>query len=273
MVKTRIHKENNYKALFVNGKTLRIKLDSKKPMTELKYPEFYDVKITDKCYGNCPYCYQNSTSDNDHYNILDNIKSFFGNMSVNERPFQVAIGGGEPTLHPDFFECLETFYNLGIMPNYTTNGMSISNELIENTKKYCGGVAVSIHRHLKQNIDKLINEQIKLNLHIMISDKESIDYFFKIYEKYKNKIEYFVLLPIVNFGRAKEYKIDDKYLFDKLYDLKDTKKITFGAMFHPYLKKNKFMGLSLYDPEMFSKYLDMKDMSLHKSSFSLNKGV
>jgi len=58
-------------------------------------------------------------------------------------------------------------------------------------------------------------------------------------------------------------------LFEKLKDLDDIKNIAFGANFHPELKKNLWMGLSLYDPEMFSKYLDLKDMKIYKSSFDL----
>ena len=56
---------------------------------------------------------------------------------------------GEPTIHPEFCKFLETVYNLGIVPNYTTNGISIAKydgnaeEILEATSKYVGGVAVS----------------------------------------------------------------------------------------------------------------------------------
>jgi hypothetical protein len=39
-----------------------------------------------------------------------------GRMQV----FEVAFGGGEPTLHPDFLPILETAKNYGITPNFTT---------------------------------------------------------------------------------------------------------------------------------------------------------
>jgi len=35
------------------------------------------------------------------------------------------------------------------------------------------------------------------------------------------------------------------------------------------LKKYKWLDIMLYPPEMFSKYLDLKDMKLYKSSFNL----
>ena len=66
------------------------------------------------------------------------------------KPFQIAIGStGEPTIHPEFCEFLETVYNTGVVPNYTTNGITIakdnelSNKILAYTRRYVGGVAVS----------------------------------------------------------------------------------------------------------------------------------
>ena len=43
--------------------------------------------------------------------------------------FEIAIGStGEPTMHPDFCEFLETVYNTGVVPNYTTNGLIIARD-------------------------------------------------------------------------------------------------------------------------------------------------
>ena len=33
---------------------------------------------------------------------------------------------GEPTIHPQFCEFLETVYNSGVVPNYTTNGITLA---------------------------------------------------------------------------------------------------------------------------------------------------
>ena len=271
-MKTRTLPENNYRALFAGGKTLRFKLDASKPMTELTYPEFYDVKITGKCQGFCPYCYQSSNMESDHYDIIDNIKKFFGSMDENQRPFQVAIGGGEPTMHPDFIECLKLFDSLEIMPNYTTNALDVTTGLIEATKRYCGGVAVSIHNHLNQDIKSFVEAGLQLNFHVMISDRESVDNFIHLYNAFSGDIAYFVLLPIVNQGRATGYKIASDYLFERLKELDSLKDIAFGAMFFEYLQYQRWLGLSLYDPEMFSKYLDMKDMKIYNSSFSSEEG-
>ena len=185
-MRVRIHPNYNYKAIFFNGKTLRIAIDPTKDIYGLPHPEFYDIKITNKCFGNCPYCYQNSTRNDEHFdNIIEKTKEFFGPLSDNNKPFQVAIGGGEPTLHPNFIELLKTFKELGIEPNYTTNGMNLTDEILEATKEYCGGVAISCHPHLRKYwepaIYKLNKLGIVVNLHLVISDKASQDNFMYIY--------------------------------------------------------------------------------------------
>jgi sulfatase maturation enzyme AslB (radical SAM superfamily) len=254
-------------------------VDPSKPITELKYPEFYDVAINNRCNANCPWCYVNAKeTGKDFAMIVDKIDAYFGSMSENERPFQVAIGGaGEPTLHPKFIEVLQKFHELGIVPNYTTNGMSLSDDIIEATKKYSGGVAVSAHDHLdkywKSALDRFIKEGIRTNLHVIISDRESVDKFLSVYEQYKGKVEYFVLLPYMIHGRAKAKELDFNYLFEKLKQLGTVKDIAFGANFYPYLVENdvKWLDVSIYEPEILSKYLVLDDMSLYSSSFSDDK--
>lgn len=282
MIKTREFPESNYRGIWYNGKTIRIALDANKPITELEYPEFYDIKLTGFCEGKCPWCYMDSKETDSHYsNAIEKIKNYFEPMSENERPFQVAIGGGEPTSHPNFIKVLKTFKDLGIEPNYTTNGMFVNYseypsekelDILKYTQMYCGGVAVSCHPHLLKYWSvaarQFNNHGIKLNFHIIISDKESIDYFKEIYDEWNDKVEYFVLLPYGNQGRAKTKEIDWEYLITKLPD--NQSQIAFGANFYPYLLKGGHgIKVSLYEPEIMSKFLDLKDMKLHPSSFSL----
>lgn len=279
LVKVRNIPECNYKAIFFKGKTLRIALDPTQKIIELIHPEFYDVKITNQCFGNCKWCYQNSEKDGAHaVGAVKKIKNFFGLMNKNDRPFQVAIGGGEPTLHPEFEQILLTFYDLGITPNYTTNGMFIEKGILEiekiliYTQLYCGGIAISCHPHLEQFWKNAFimfkNSNIRINFHIIISDIESIDYFLKIYNLYFEEIDYFVLLPYVSQGRAVQKNVEVKILFDILKNkIKDINKVAFGAGFYSFLKEDNFCQVSLYDPEAFSKYLDLTNMNLYKSSF------
>ena len=205
MIKTRIEKDANYRSIWCNGKTLRFAIDPSEEITELKYPEFYDIKVTGNCEGKCSYCYMDSKPENHYENIVNKVRIFFEEMTPNQLPFQVALGGGEPTSHPDFIKLLQVLKEeFDICPNYTTNGMFVTDpellhKIIFNTKQYCGGVAVSCHPHLvnywKAAAFNFTINNIKLNFHIIISDKESIDYFKDIYNEWKDKVDYFVLLP------------------------------------------------------------------------------
>jgi len=289
MIKTRIEKESNYRAIWCNGKTLRFAIDSSKPILELKYPEFYDLKVTGNCEGNCPYCYMNSSKEEHYKNIISKVRNFFGPMSSNERPFQVALGGGEPTSHPDFIELLRVLKEeLDICPNYTTNGMwsgaintrqfveltKEQKDLINATINYCGGVAVSCHPHLQpfwQSAAQFYSTyNVRLNFHIIISDYDSINDFRRIYDSWESKVDYFVLLPYGVQGRAIKKEIDWKYLITQLPE--NQSKIAFGANFYPYLLKDGHnIKVNLYEPEIMSKFLDLKDMKIYPSSFNLTE--
>lgn len=277
MLKTRVFPEHNYKGIYLNGRTLRLALDPKKPIGELSYPEFYDVKVTSHCEGNCPYCYQDSKEVAHSSGIVERFKKFFGQLSQNQKPFQIAFGGGEPTSHPKFIDLIKACFKMDIAPNYTTNGMWVKespekiHELLEATSKYCGGVAVSTHPHLKKYwkkaVDAYLIHNIFTNLHVIISDKASIDEFMEIYKEYSGRVKYFVLLPLSSQGRCKEAHIDWDYMVKTLP--KECPDIAFGANFYPYLcsTPGRF-PVSLYEPELLSAYLDLENMKVYKSSFS-----
>lgn len=282
-IKTRTFPEHNYNSIYVNGKTLRLYINPDFPVTELKFPEFYDVKLTDVCGGKCPYCYQESNPDAKHADdIINKIQKYFGTMSENEKPFQIAFGGGEPTMHPQFSEIMKTTKELGIAPNYTTNGTFTRSKEAQDgilfaTKEYCEGVAFSCHEHLdedwRKGADLFVENGIFTNFHNIISDKKSVDTFAKIYLEYADKIKYFVLLPLIAQGRATENfnKETWDYLKAVFSDVRfDMKKIAFGANFYPYLVNDKTHNfkVDLYEPEIMSKYLDFVEMKMYPSSFS-----
>ncbi len=67
-------------------------------------------------------CYQGSTREGAHANpyALYNFAKFCGENRV----FEVAIGGGEPTLHPQFIHILRAFREAGVVPNFTTKNLA-----------------------------------------------------------------------------------------------------------------------------------------------------
>lgn len=279
-VKIRDDENANYASVFDgNTMTMRISIDENKQVVRPSYQEFYDVSLGTKCLAACPWCYTSAIKNGVNYpDAVGSVEKFFGSMTPNERPFQVAIGGGgEPTLHPEFIEVLKKFHSLGIIPNYTTNGMHLTPEVIEATKQYSGGVALSLHPHLekvwRKAIDVLSAEKIRLNVHIIISDEESIEQFKSVRAQYGKLIDHYVLLLYRPVGRAEQKHIAYDVLEKTLDDMQANGGLTdvaFGAFFHPWLVEKNKWNVSMYEPEMFSRYVLLDDkFTMVNNSFDM----
>ena len=138
-------------------------------------PETVDVSITDKCNFGCAYCYQDSRPKFEHgrADLVETILLGFTHV-----PYQIAIGGGEPTLHPEFENILRTAREIGTVPNFTTAGdESLTDSIIDTANKVCGGVAMTFHAW--KGIDWFVEHytrlraalKVQLNVHL-IADKD-----------------------------------------------------------------------------------------------------
>jgi organic radical activating enzyme len=106
-------------------------------------PELVDLKITDCCPYYCPYCYQGSTHTGEH--AADPYSWIYALRSIGV--FEVAIGGGEPTLHPEFKALLNS-HSKDLRINFSTRNIDwvcYNADLVEN----CGGFAVSVDDYHK----------------------------------------------------------------------------------------------------------------------------
>lgn len=81
-------------------------------------PDLVDVKITDHCGFGCVYCYQGSTRDGKHADVA--YLKQLAKALKEQRAWEVALGGGEPTDHPEFAHILGTFMDAGLVVNFTT---------------------------------------------------------------------------------------------------------------------------------------------------------
>lgn len=88
------------------------------------------IEITDRCNLTCPTCYAGSSPTYGRHRTLDEVKKMLDTIVANEKePDVVQISGGEPTLHPQFFEILDYAKTLPIkhlMVN--TNGIAIAKD-------------------------------------------------------------------------------------------------------------------------------------------------
>lgn len=277
----RIRIQNDYKSFFTNSyKTIR--LSDATPLT----PELTDVAINNRCLANCSYCYTNALKSGTNFsNIVEKAEEIWGNLSLNDREFQIAIGGaGEPTLHPDFIPFIKKVRELEIIPNYTTNGMHLTDEILKATEQYCGGVALSWHPHISKTFQSAINQlstiNTKLNIHIIVGESEQsfID-LMTLYQQYKNIVDYFVILPYQSFGRGKYINQESKYkiwfkVFQFISEQENKNKFAFGALFYDFLKDNNIpLEMSIYNPDIYSGYriLDNNYKKIFKSSYEITE--
>lgn len=278
-MRIRQYKDSNYKSIFFNGKTVRTRFDINSPIKAIPTPELEDVAINSKCFAACSYCYTSALKTGSNFsNIIEKANNVWGKLDIKDRPFQIAIGGaGESTIHPDWVEFVTEVDNLGIMPNYTTNGMHLSENILKATEDVCGGVAVSWHPHIEKvfytAMDKLKHLNTKLNVHVILGEKGSLNQLQSIYNKYYNDVDYLVVLPYMAVGRGKEVETHNiwKETF-KWIKTVDSKKFAFGALFYEWFLNNDVeLPMSIYEPEIFSGYrmLDDNYENLYKSSYDL----
>ncbi len=124
-------------------KIKQISLPSHKNSFEiLSAPTLADIQITTKCNLRCPHCYANSSPNGGHISWDDLILALDNFLRVGV--FQVALGGGEPTLHPRFTEILKAVRDRGMVPNLTTNGKILTAGIAKAMAKYCGAIALSV---------------------------------------------------------------------------------------------------------------------------------
>ncbi|HEY9003334.1 MAG TPA: radical SAM protein [Mucilaginibacter sp.] len=66
------------------------------------------VEVTDRCNLSCPTCYAMSSPTYGRHRTLEEIEQMLDVIVANEgKPDVVQISGGEPTVHPQFFEILD----------------------------------------------------------------------------------------------------------------------------------------------------------------------
>ncbi len=160
-------------------------------------PLLLDVSITNRCLRGCSFCYKNSKPQGkditlDDYSLILREARACGVT-------QIAIGGGEPTLHPKFVDILKMTHEAGIIPNYSTNGDGITNPIIDATAKHCGAMAISIYDDInsyKPIVDVLSAKKIRINLHCILT-KDKLNYYISLLStppEWLNKINAIIFL-------------------------------------------------------------------------------
>jgi len=90
------------------------------PETHVRFPRRIYFQITRSCNLHCDYCFIKAEKGSPHIptSFIMDIAKFMGNNGLME----VRLTGGEPTIHPDFFDIMRKFKEKGVYVSVATNG-------------------------------------------------------------------------------------------------------------------------------------------------------
>ncbi len=138
----------------------------------LQIASLLDIGVMGTCKHKCDFCYQGHV---DRPNMkLSDFKKIIDEVAYHVN--QVALGGrGDPNHHENFKEMIEYCREQGVVPNYTTSGIDLTDEHIE-ISKLCGAVAVSDYENnfTYRALQRFIDAGIKTNIHQIYSNETHI---------------------------------------------------------------------------------------------------
>lgn len=104
------------------------------------------VELTDRCNLTCPICYADSGSEQQQHRSLELIEQMLDAIVANEgEPQIVQLSGGEPTIHPEFFQVMDLVKAKPIKHlMINTNGIRIAKdrEFCDRLSQYMPGIEV-----------------------------------------------------------------------------------------------------------------------------------
>lgn len=285
-----------YGDMFYRKEKLRLQVDSIPDMIP-EFPELVDMKLTDACEHNCPFCYMASTPNGKHAKLDDvcEIVNSFKNKT------EFALGGGNVLLHPKFNEIVKFIQNNGHIVNITIRYDDVetikkNKSLKDAIKKYVSGIGISVQK--SKDVDTaegFISEMLELGKHIslhiipeMLGIKKSteildsmnnINDFLKANKKQNNVVGTnkckVLFLGMKSTGRAKNLK--HKFLTDsELNVLKEKSRYQFNVdtsfinTYYEWFKKHysdsEQFFLTKHEGE-YSMFIDAVNCKAYTSSY------
>lgn len=249
-------------------------------------PELADISISNHCSKGCSYCYRKSAKNNEfmtleqYKRVLDALNHpKYGNV------FQVALGGGEPLEHPQFVQIIEATLKREIVPNFTTNGMFLTEDVCKAIHRKIGAVALSITKVKeleREKVAMLRKYDIRTNVHYVLSSMnigEAIEIVSGKHNEVFEGVNAIIFLTYKPAGRGTEDGVlkageEMERFVQKVNDYSNSGlKIGFDACFVPNLLYKEFKHAELVDvceAGFFSVYVDHK-MNVSPCSFSGGK--
>lgn len=166
----------------------------------MKYPLIVKWSITDGCNLKCRHCFRSKKVSCVQRKEIDYII----NDLVDNKISCVALTGGEPLTHKDFFYIVEQLYKKGIRTEIASNGLLIDDYIVSQLKKYnVNGIQISLDGandetndfirgegtflKILDSIQLLKEEDFTITLGVTLNHRnyKQIEDFIKLKDKYK----------------------------------------------------------------------------------------
>ena len=252
-------------------------------------PEILDIEVSTICHGlgtPCKFCYKSNTGVGKNMSFLT-FKDIFDKMPMTLT--QIAFGIGDIDANPDLFKMFDYCRNSGreVIPNVTTNGWKLTDEIAKKLSELCGAVAVSKYSPKDVCYDavkKLTDLGMKqINIHQLVS-KETIESCLETIEDAKKdprlaKLNAIVFLTLKPKGKRNDFHIVDDADYKKIIDKCIESKVNFGF---DSCSANRFLRIAnnpkyetVAEPcesTLFSSYINV-DGDFYPCSFSEGEGI
>lgn len=271
-----IYKNGNYTVIILNDGT-KIRQTNDDEFIP-SFAENCDVKITDKCSQNCPFCYEGCTKNGKHGNLFK--YKFIDTL----HPYTELALNGNDLDHPDLIKFLEFLKKKKVFANITVNqSQFIKNfDLIKqlSNNKLVYGIGVSL-QHANEELISKMNEIPNTVLHTIngILTKEDV-------EALSNHNLKILILGYKELQRGITYQnshldvinSNKKYLYNKLEDiLSKFKVVSFDNLAIEQLNVKRVVSekdwdeFYMGDDGGFTFYIDMVKGEFSKNSIAKDR--
>jgi MoaA/NifB/PqqE/SkfB family radical SAM enzyme len=237
------------------------------------------------CSGRCQFCYKNSKSSKTRHMSLELLGKILDRFYIANNiysPTQVAYGITDIYSHPQLFDILEETRRRNIIPNLTTTGNGLTEEIAERLSKLCGAIAVSVNSHNKEiaydAIKKLSqdNGMSQINIHIVLAE-ETIDFIKSVVFDMTNdprlsKMNALVMLSFKDKAKTGFYNPITFPSYLKLIEELDRTKVKYGfdscsaGMYNRYIANS---NKSEEEKKELSQYAEKCEMTLFSGYISV----
>lgn len=245
------------------------------------FAENCDVKITDKCDGGCPFCYEGCTPNGRHgdilnYKFLDTLHSYT----------ELAINGNDLS-HPDLVPFMHKMRDKKIILNMTVNQIHFEKHFNVIKGWIDEGLIYGLGVSLKEPTDKFINMITQLsNAVIHVIDGVVSVHDLSRLAGHNLKV---LILGYKNLRRGESYYEQndeivnalqedlDKYLFPEIIDKSWFKVVSFDNLaikqlhVREHLPKEQWEEFYMGDDGNYTFYIDMADGTFGKNSLAAER--